>query len=74
MLHDSEAATHRAGQQADACRRRDQREPLERDRHHACVRAAVDRDVNLVVLHRRVEVLLHDRRQAMNLIDEQHVA
>ncbi len=37
-------------------------------------RALADHDVELVVLHRRVQHLLDHRGQAMDLVDEQHVA
>jgi hypothetical protein len=41
----------------------------------SCGRGAlVDGDVDAEVLHRRVEVLLHDGRQTVDLVDEQHVA
>ena len=33
-----------------------------------------DHDVELVVLHRRIQHLLDHRREAMDLVDEQHVA
>ena len=33
-----------------------------------------DQDVDVVVLERRIENLLDDRRHAMDLVDEQHVA
>ena len=33
-----------------------------------------DHDVELIVLHRRVQHFLHDGAQAMDLVDEQHVA
>ena len=39
VLADAEPAAHRAGQQADARRRADQRERLERDRHRPRVHA-----------------------------------
>ncbi len=32
-----------------------------------------DHDVELKVLHRRIQNLLHDRAQPMNLVDEQHI-
>ena len=36
-------------------------------------RALADHDVDLVVLQRRIQDLLDDRRQAVDLVDEQHV-
>jgi hypothetical protein len=38
------------------------------------VHAALHDEVDLEVLHRRVEELFHDPRQAMDLVHEQHVA
>ena len=44
------------------------------ERHRRARASRVERDVDLEVLHRRVEVLLDDGRQAVDLVDEQHVA
>ena len=38
------------------------------------VRALADEHVEPEVLHRRIEVLLDDRREAVDLVDEQRVA
>ena len=57
-----------AGGRADERERR-QREPDRRRR-----RSLADDDVELEVLHRRVEDLLDGPRQAVDLVDEQHVA
>ena len=35
--------------------------------------ALIDHDINTIVLHGRVEVLLHDRRETMDLIDEKDI-
>ena len=58
----------RAGGGADERERR-QRQPDARRR-----RALADDDVELEVLHRRVQDLLDRPRQAVDLVDEQHVA
>ena len=42
--------------------------------HRARARALTDQDVELVVLHRRIQHFLDHRRQAMDLVDEQDVA
>ena len=34
----------------------------------------VEYDVDLVVLHRRIEILLDDRAEAVDFVDEEHVA
>lgn len=40
----------------------------------SCRGALVDHDVDAEVLHRRIQILLHDGREAMDLVDEKHVA
>ncbi len=52
----------------------DQRERLHRHFDRAGARALADDDVELEVLHRRIEDLFDRRRQAMDLVDEQHFA
>ena len=70
---DAEAVAQRIGQHAGARRRADQRERLQLELDRARRRALADHDVDLVVLERRVEDLLDDRRQAVDLVDEEHV-
>jgi hypothetical protein len=53
--------------------RPDEGERREGEPHRPCTRAGVDEDVDGVVLHRGVEVLLHDRREPVDLVDEQDV-
>ena len=36
-------------------------------------RSLTDHDVELIILHRRIQHLFHDRCEAMDFIDEQHV-
>ena len=59
------------GEQPGARRRADQRELLQRHLHRPRARSLADDDVELVVLHRRIEDLFDRRRQAMNLVDEE---
>ena len=73
-LHDAEARAQRRRQQPRARRRADQRERLDRHLHRARARALADHDVELEVLHRRIEDLLDRRRQAVDLVDEQDLA
>ena len=73
-LHDAEAVAQRRGQQPGARRRADQREGREVELDRARRRALADHDVELVVLHRRIQHLLDHRREAMDLVDEQHIA
>ena len=72
-VHEAEAAAQRRRQQARARRRRDQGERLHRHLHRSCARSLPDDDVELVVLHRRIEDLLDRGRQAVDLVDEQHL-
>ena len=72
-MDDAEARAQRRGQQAGARRRADQRELLQRHLHRPRARSLADDDVELVVLHRRIEDLFDGRRQAMNLVDEEHL-
>ncbi len=71
---DAEAVAQRIGQHAGARRRADQRERRQVELHAARRRPFADHDVDLEVLERRIEDLLDDRRQPMDLVDEQHVA
>ena len=72
-LHDAEAVAQRRGQQAGARGRADQRERRQVELDRARRRPLADHDVDLVVLQRRVQDLLDDRAQAVDLVDEQHV-
>jgi hypothetical protein len=71
---DAEAAAERAGEMTLARRRADERERLQRQSDRARAESLIDRHVDHEVLHRAVEVLLDRDRQAMDLVDEQHVA
>ena len=73
-VHDAEARAQRRGEQTRARRRADEREARQLELQRARRRTLSDHDVDVKVLHRRVEHLLDDRRQAMDLVDEQHVA
>ena len=73
-MHDPEPSTERRRQQPRARRRADERERLERHLDRARRRPAADHDVELEVLHRRIEDLLDVRREAVNLVDEDHFA
>ena len=71
---DAETVAQRRAEQSGARRRADQRERLQVELDRARRRALPDHDVDLVVLHRRIEDLLDDAVEAMDLVDEQHVA
>ena len=71
---DAEAVAQRIGQQPGARRRADQREGREVDLDRARRRPLADDEVELEILHRRIEDLLDRRIEPMDLVDEQHVA
>ncbi len=73
-LDQAEAAAEGRREQSLARRRADQREARQRERQHARVRTLVEREVHAEVLHRGVEVLLDRGGDAVDLVDEQHVA
>ena len=70
----AETVAQRVGQQAEPRRRRDQRELGKVDLDRAGSGAFADDQVELVVLHRRVENFLDGRVQPVDLVDEQHIA
>ena len=71
---DAEAVAQRVGEHAGARGGADQRERRQVELDRARRRALADHDVDLEVLERRVEDLLDHRREAVDLVDEQHVA
>ena len=73
VVGDAEAAAQRLGEKAGTRRGADERERLERDRDHARVHAAVEREVDAAVLHRGIDELLDRRGQPVDLVDEQHI-
>ena len=73
-LHDAEAVAQRRGQQPGAGGRADQGEWRQVELDRARGRTFTDHDVDLEVLHRRIQDLLDHGRQAVNLVDEQYVA
>ena len=73
-VDDAEARAQRRGQQPRARRRADEREALDRHLDRPRARALPDHDVELVVLHRRIEDLLDRRAHAVDFVDEQHLA
>ena len=51
-----------------------EREPLDRHRDRLCLGPVRQPDLDLEVLHRRIEKLLDDRPESVDLVDEQDVA
>jgi hypothetical protein len=52
----------------------DQGKPRQIEAHAARVGTLVNDDVEFEILHRRIEILLDGRLEAMNFVDEQHIA
>ena len=73
LLEHAEARAERLRQEPLARRRPDEREGRDLDLDRPRVRALVDEDVDGVVLHRRVEVLLDGDVDAVDLVDEEDV-
>ena len=71
---EAEAVAQRAGDEPRAGGGADQREARQVEPDRARRRTLADHDVELEVLHRRVEHLLDRAREAVDLVDEQHVA
>ena len=70
----AEAVAQRRRQQPSARRRADEGELRKVDLHRARRRAFADDEVELEVLHRRIEDFLHRRIEPVDFVDEQHVA
>ena len=70
----AETVAQRIGQQAEPRGGGDQREAGEVDLDRARRRSLADDQVELEILHRRIEDFLHRRVQPVDLVDEQHVA
>ena len=70
---DAEAIAQRVREHPGARRRADQRERRQVELDAARRRPFADHDVDLEVLERRIEDLLDDRREPVDLVDEQHV-
>ena len=73
MQVDAEPRPQGSRQQAAARSGPHQREGVQVNLYASCRRALVYHDVDAVVLHRRVEVFLHHGREAVYLVDEEHV-
>ena len=71
---DAEAVAQRRREKAGAGRRADQGELRQLDLHRARRRPLADDQVELVVLHGRIEDFLDGRVEAVDLVDEEHVA
>jgi hypothetical protein len=70
----AEAVAQRRGEQARARGRADEREARQVEPHRARADPLADQQIELEVLHRGIEDLLDRGREAVDLVDEQHVA
>ena len=73
-LHDAETVAQGRREQSGAGGRPDQSERRQIEFDRARRGPFADHDVQLIVFHGRVEDFLDRRPQAMNLVDEQHIA
>ena len=73
-MHDAEARPKRRRQQPRPRRRADERERLQRHLHRSRARPLTDDDVELEVLHRRIEDLFDRRAHPVDFVDEEHLA
>ena len=71
---DAEAGEQRRAQQSAARGRADEREARQIQPHAARVRSLVNDDVELEILHRRIEIFLNGFLETVNLVNEQHIA
>ena len=70
----AETIAQRIGQKSGAGGRADQREFGQVDLHRARRRPRADDEIELEVLHRRIEDLLDRRIEPVDFVDEEHVA
>jgi hypothetical protein len=71
---DAETVPQRGGEQAEAGGRGDERELRKIDLDRARRRPLADDEVELEILHGRIEDFLDGRIEAVDFIDEEHVA
>src|SRR5918911_3626355 len=74
VLHDAEAPAQRSSNQTSTGRRSDQSELRQLQLDGASSRALPDHDVQLIILHRRVEHLFNLWLETMNLVYEEDFA
>src|SRR6059058_4149471 len=74
MKDDAEATAQGGCDESGACRRSDQSELRQLQLDGARSRALTNHQVELIILHRRIEHLFDGRVEAMYLVYEEHVA
>ena len=73
VAFDAESRAQRRGKQAAACGCPHERERAQGELHAARPRPFVYHNVDAVILHSRVEVLLHHGAKAVYLVDKKHI-
>ncbi len=73
-LHNAEAVAQRVGQHPGSGGGPDQGKGRQIQLDRTGSRAFADHDIELIIFHRRIQNLFDDRRQAMNLVNEEHIA
>ena len=73
MQINTKTCTQRRSQQATTGSSSHHRKRIQINLNAPCRRAFIYHDINAVILHRRVQVLFHHRRKAVNFIDKQHI-
>ena len=68
-----EAGAHRRAEESGAGCRPDQSERVQLDLHGPRVRARVDHEVEIEILHGRVEIFFRDFGEAVDFVDEEDV-
>ena len=74
MKNDAEPSPQRSGDQSRPRRRSDKRELRQLKLYRTRSRTLTDHDVDVVILHRRVEDLFDRRIETVDLVYEKHVA
>ena len=69
----TKSRTQRSRQQSATRSRSNQRKRLQFNLHRPCRWSLIYHNINPIILHRRIQILLHHRTQPMNLIYKQHI-
>ncbi len=70
----TETVAQRRSQQARTSRRADQSKAFQIELDRSRRRALTDHDIDLIVLHRRIEHFFNNMVQAMNFVDKEDIA
>ena len=73
MQVDAEASAERSGKESAASRGSDECKGVEVDLDGTGRRTFIDHDVDAVIFHGRVEILLYHGRETVYLVDKEHV-